>query len=135
MAINAHLLLRPGEPTLETEAEGEDSMTGLACGRCGLGHGTTGSYFDTAMICDECVVAELAHSDFKRARDIECAAVMAGNYNYPGIGLPADLAAEAQLRRKTRRLEQVARIAAAAKTPASVADTQDDEIGFESVCG
>ena len=52
---------------------------------------TTGSYFNTEIICPECDEAEQAHPDYERARAVEGEAVRAGNFNYPGIGLPADL--------------------------------------------
>lgn len=52
----------------------------------------TGSYFNTETICVErCMPAERAHSRFEEARKAELDAVVAGNYNYPGIGLPTDL--------------------------------------------
>ncbi len=53
---------------------------------------TTGSMFNTQMICtDKCMDAEKAHPDYKRAVDTENAACLRGDYNFPGIGLPADL--------------------------------------------
>lgn len=61
------------------------------CQRCGAETlVTTGSYFDTQMICLACDKRG-AHPDFERARRAELEAVKAGDYNYPGIGLPADL--------------------------------------------
>ena len=52
---------------------------------------TTGSYFNTQIICGECDDKERAHPDFILAHEIESAEVAKGNYNFPGIGLPADL--------------------------------------------
>lgn len=49
------------------------------------------SYFNEDLICMECKDKERAHPDFKRAQDIEVAAVKSGNYNFPGIGKPRDL--------------------------------------------
>jgi len=51
----------------------------------------TMSYFNEDLICMECKDKERAHPDFKRAQDIEVAAVKSGNYNFPGIGKPRDL--------------------------------------------
>lgn len=52
---------------------------------------TTGSYFNTETICPDCRAAEEAHPDFERARRIEGEAVRRGDFNFPGVGLPADL--------------------------------------------
>jgi hypothetical protein len=49
------------------------------------------SYFNTEEICFECVEKERAHPAFERARDAELKACQGGNFNFPGIGLPADL--------------------------------------------
>ena len=40
------------------------------------------------MECDE---AERKHPDFEKARKAEHDQVVKGNYNFAGIGLPADL--------------------------------------------
>lgn len=62
------------------------------CERCGKESSyTTGSYFNTQMIGKECDERERAHPDFEKARRIERDAVMSGNLNYVGIGLPDDL--------------------------------------------
>jgi hypothetical protein len=49
------------------------------------------SYFNTDTICNECVKVEEAHPDFERAKATECEAVRAGDFNFPGIGLPKDM--------------------------------------------
>ena len=51
---------------------------------------TTMSYFNEDTICMECKKQERAHPDFKRARAAEHAEVRSGNYNFAGVGLPAD---------------------------------------------
>jgi hypothetical protein len=53
--------------------------------------GSTMSRFNTEIICPECEAKERAHPDYPRARDAEAYAVRNGNYNFPGIGKPADL--------------------------------------------
>lgn len=63
------------------------------CDRCGEETiFTTGSYFDESIVCLRCTQIEREHPDFHRARDTEVAQVQAGNYKFPGIGLPDDLA-------------------------------------------
>lgn len=66
---------------------------GPRCDRCGTTDvvALTGSYFNTEMICLACSDTERAHPDFERARRAENAAVLRGDYNYPGVGKPADL--------------------------------------------
>lgn len=62
------------------------------CPRCGKPASTTTcSRFNTEMICIPCEVKETHHPDYQRAYKAEMAAVRAGNYNFPGIGKPADL--------------------------------------------
>lgn len=51
----------------------------------------TMSRFNTDIICPDCERKEKAHPKYPEAEAAELAAVKAGNYNYPGIGLPADL--------------------------------------------
>lgn len=64
----------------------------MICDRCKKEtFAITGSYFNTEMICIECDERERAHPDFARAQEIENQAVKRGDYNFPGIGLPADL--------------------------------------------
>lgn len=52
---------------------------------------TTGSYFNRQMICLECDRKERAHPKYAEAKRIEGEAVKRGDYNFPGIGKPADL--------------------------------------------
>ena len=63
-----------------------------SCDRCGEENtATIMSYFNTDTLCMACKEKERAHPDFERAREAEIAEVQKGNYNYPGIGKPADL--------------------------------------------
>lgn len=50
------------------------------------------SKFDTAVICLACEEREREHPDFAKACAAEEAAVRSGDFNFPGIGLPPDLA-------------------------------------------
>lgn len=62
------------------------------CDRCGRETNvTTGSYFDTSMICMLCKDEERAHPDYQRAVLAEIDEVQKGNMNYKGIGLPKEL--------------------------------------------
>ena len=66
----------------------------MTCDRCGGDAGvSTMSRFNTEQICIPCEDVEKAHPDYEKAREAELNAVRAGDYNYPGIGLPEDLAA------------------------------------------
>ena len=62
------------------------------CNRC---HKPSASYrmsrFNTQMCCDACLQKEQAHPRYPEAEAAELAAVRAGDLNFPGIGLPADL--------------------------------------------
>lgn len=49
------------------------------------------SRFNTDTICLPCEKKERAHPDYQKAADAELAAVRRGDYNFPGIGKPADL--------------------------------------------
>ena len=49
------------------------------------------SMFNTDMCCYKCLNIEKAHPDYKKARDVELEQLQQKNYNFPGIGLPADL--------------------------------------------
>ena len=49
------------------------------------------SKFNTDEICLDCVEKERKHPNYKEASEAEERAVRAGNYNFPGIGKPADL--------------------------------------------
>lgn len=62
------------------------------CDRCGGAASThITSMFNTQTICTDCKTAEQAHERYAEAVEAESEAVRAGNYNFPGIGLPADL--------------------------------------------
>jgi hypothetical protein len=65
----------------------------MICDRCGQEtRAFTVSYFNTERICVErCVPAERAHPQFEHAREVETQHVMNGEFNFPGVGLPADL--------------------------------------------
>lgn len=52
---------------------------------------TTMSMFNTQMCCTVCISTERLHSDFSKAREAEAFAVINGNLNFHGIGLPEDL--------------------------------------------
>lgn len=63
------------------------------CDRCGAQtQVTTMSYFNTETICLACDERERAHPTFEHAQAVEREAVRAGDHNFPGVGLPADLA-------------------------------------------
>jgi len=51
------------------------------------------SFFCEQLICVPCVLKERAHRQFAEAAKAEEAAVRRGDFNFPGIGLPADLQA------------------------------------------
>mgnify|MGYP001809284148 CR=1 FL=1 len=62
------------------------------CQRCNrkTNHHTM-SMFDVRLICFECSDMERKHPDYSVALEAECKAVKAGDYNFPGIGLPSNL--------------------------------------------
>lgn len=45
------------------------------------------SMFNTQTICMDCKDSERKDPRYKEAQEAELAAVKAGNYNFPGIGL------------------------------------------------
>jgi hypothetical protein len=47
--------------------------------------------FNTQICCPECIELERAHPDFPKAQEAELDSIVEGNYNFSGIGLPADL--------------------------------------------
>ncbi len=64
----------------------------MICERCFKeSTSSIGSMFNTQQICFECKQKEKAHPDYEKARKAEGEAVRAGDYNFPGIGLPPDL--------------------------------------------
>lgn len=46
------------------------------------------SWFNTQTLCGACSKEEEAHPDYRYARDREREAVIAGDYNFPGVGWP-----------------------------------------------
>lgn len=70
----------------------EDFYNKKKCDRCG-GPLTIRimSRFNTDTICPDCEVKEKAHPLYEKAKAVELDAVKNGNYNFPGIGKPADL--------------------------------------------
>lgn len=48
------------------------------------------SMFNTDVICLECKDKETKHPRYKEAQEAERKAVLNGNFNFPGIGLPND---------------------------------------------
>lgn len=48
------------------------------------------SMFNEDIVCLDCKDIEEKHPDYTRARDVEHQAVLAGDYKFPGVGLPAD---------------------------------------------
>ena len=74
------------------------------CDRCeGWAFASIGSMFNTDQICIECEGIEGAHPEFTRAVEVENAEVQKKNYNFAGIGLPADLREDAETRKVARR--------------------------------
>ena len=60
----------------------------MTCDRCGRGSiNFTMSWFNEEMICTACSNKEKERPDYKEARAAEHAAVVAGDRNFPGIGL------------------------------------------------
>jgi len=58
------------------------------CDRChGETYSTIMSMFNTELLCDSCKKEERARPDYHEAVEADCAAIRAGNYNFPGIGL------------------------------------------------
>ena len=64
----------------------------MRCERCG-GHTRASicSMFNRQMLCMGCKEKEKAHPEYKQATEAEAVAVGNGDYNFPGIGLPANL--------------------------------------------
>ena len=62
------------------------------CDRCGKKSRVTSfSWFNTDELCPECAEKEQNHPDYQRAKDADREAVLRGDYNFAGIGLPADI--------------------------------------------
>lgn len=63
-----------------------------ACERCLADTDcTTGSWFNLQMICMSCSSEENSHPAIGVAKGLDNAAVLSGDMNYVGMGLPADL--------------------------------------------
>lgn len=61
------------------------------CERCRKkADATSMSIFNAEHCCIPCLELEKKHPDFEKAKKTECEAISSGNYNFPGIGLPAD---------------------------------------------
>ena len=59
------------------------------CERCHKQTGiTTGSFFNTQMICTDCDTEESKHPDYAFAKKIESDECSRGNYNFRGVGYP-----------------------------------------------
>lgn len=66
--------------------------TGQVCQRCGKkADSLIMSMFNTDMICGSCKSAERMDPAYKAAQEAERKAVLSGDYNFPGIGLPDSL--------------------------------------------
>lgn len=64
----------------------------MICGRCDREVWSfTGSYFNRDWICHDCEAKERAHPAYLEAVRVECEAVRAGDFNFPGVGLPPEL--------------------------------------------
>lgn len=89
-AITSQGILRIHARTIvQKQLKGKGYMT--KCERCRkLDKVTTGSYFDTAIICMNCETLEQKHPEYAKAKQVESEEVRRGNYNYRGIGLPSD---------------------------------------------
>lgn len=62
------------------------------CERCGKESAIRSmSWFNTQMICRRCYENEQAHPSYNEAVIAERQALMRGERNFPGIGLPDDL--------------------------------------------
>lgn len=63
----------------------------MKCERCGEERiGSICSMFNTQTVCFPCKELEEAHPEYEAARKAEQRAVQRGDYNFPGVGLPAD---------------------------------------------
>ena len=62
----------------------------MKCERCRRKCGSLiMSKFDTAMLCMTCKTEEQKHPAYEEADRAELDAVRRGDYNFPGVGLPA----------------------------------------------
>lgn len=59
------------------------------CPRCGCpANPSVMSFFNTDTLCIPCHELERKHPKYEEAREVENTAVRAGDYNFPGVGLP-----------------------------------------------
>lgn len=64
----------------------------VTCERCRKEvNGVAMSMFNIQMICDNCEIKEKNHPDYDKAVIAEMDELKKGNYDFEGIGLPADL--------------------------------------------
>lgn len=64
----------------------------MKCQRCSTETDTTTmSMFNTDIICMGCKAIERNDPAYKAAAEAERREVLAGNYNFPGVGLPDSL--------------------------------------------
>lgn len=64
----------------------------MICDRCGKSSSKWKmSYFNEDKLCPDCQAKERAHPKYHEALRAEHEQVLAGNYNFPGIGKPDDL--------------------------------------------
>lgn len=63
-------------------------FTATQCQRCGgsLRGGRIMSMYNEQVICMACKKAETQRSDYRDAVDADHRQIVAGNYNFPGIG-------------------------------------------------
>ena len=67
-------------------------MSKHKCDRCGKEMTSfRTSFFNTEDCCLECIKKEEVHPLYPKAKEVERNAVLAGDYNFPGIGLPEEL--------------------------------------------
>ena len=64
-------------------------FTQKQCDRCGgdLSSGRIMSMYNDDCICIKCKEKETEREDYNKARNADCEAIKAGNYNFSGIGL------------------------------------------------
>lgn len=64
----------------------------MICDRCGKETRVHAmSYFNEDVLCRACIEKERAHPAFEEARRVEGEHVKRGEYNFRGVGKPADL--------------------------------------------
>lgn len=68
-------------------------FTATKCDRCGasLEGGRIMSMFNTDCICMDCHKKERELPEFKQAAETKLAEIRRGNYNFEGIGYPAEV--------------------------------------------